>query len=149
MSDYEDSEDLHDVIRRLSAWAAVEEQVSSEAVETAKMAFDLRQVEDELAELVHTDGLAVRGDAAEPTSELRFRVQGLDILVSLRRGQLAVVVAPPPDGLDVESAGGRQPVELDDVGGATIAALGVVRLRVRRNGNPDVVTDPFVVPGTD
>ncbi len=129
--------------QQLAAFFRTNERVSPEAISTAKSLFDLRRIDDELAELQDELSVAARGPADVP---LRFQAEGTDIIVSISPGEVMVIVAPRPESVALLSGDEERELELDQAGGATVMTSGVHRLRVRRDGQPDVVTEAFRVP---
>ena len=127
-------------------------QVSDVAKATAKDLFGLRNVEDQIAALAEHDEvgrpidpelLGVRG----PGDGLEFRFDDVTVLASTEPGRLHLIVRSDVDvTVALESTTDSRSVSLDRAGGASIDATGVVRVRISRSGQPDIVTDPIAVP---
>ncbi|MEE8601624.1 hypothetical protein [Euzebya tangerina] len=118
-------------------------------VEGAKALFALRDPEAILAEWSQQEFAAVRSSATiDDEAALHWTDGPTQISVVPSPGRLDGRVAPIDADVVVEEIGGTtHQVDLDAAGGFTVPVTGLVRLRLRRPEEPDVLSDVISVPG--
>ena len=137
--------DLHDALRD-------EYAVPSRFVDIGKAAFTWRDVDAELAELVHDSAGAdadatLAGTRAEPGAvrTLSFSVGHTTIEVELTLDALRGQVIPPQAGeMDIQHRdAGARTVPVDEDGWFVVQPrpVGLVRLRLRREDDQPVITE--------
>lgn len=128
------------LLGRLRAVAAEADPVPAHVRTLASAAFSLRDLDAELAVLVHDSAGAspelsgVRGDDDARLLSYDAEAVGVELQVVTRRDRrdvLGQVVGDPPAALAVETGDGEHPVVPDATGVFRLADLAAGRLRIR------------------